>query len=136
MERITVWGYRCKRCGHTWVPRNLGEGSEDTAPDLPLPKVCPRCKSPYWNTPRQRETENTMYAPRPSDLSYWRANAIDNVLGKRFGEMETSGAISREEHERLRGVLQDLRTNPDDAKIMELLRRYAPDDPARSKYPG
>jgi len=29
------------RCGHEWLPR-----SEDT------PRVCPKCKSPYWDKPR------------------------------------------------------------------------------------
>lgn len=37
---------QCKRCGygtgdHPWIPR-----VED-------PKVCPNCKSPYWNVPRK-----------------------------------------------------------------------------------
>ena len=42
--KITVEGYKCKRCEHEWIPRNK---------DLPL--VCPKCKSPYWNKPRKRE---------------------------------------------------------------------------------
>lgn len=32
---------KCKRCGHKWPPRTSS-----------LPKVCPKCKSPYWNIPR------------------------------------------------------------------------------------
>ncbi len=39
---ITVMGYRCERCSHEWVPKN--PNSE--------PKVCPKCKSPWWNRPR------------------------------------------------------------------------------------
>jgi len=40
---ITVMGYRCERCVHEWVPRDFnGE-----------PKVCPKCKSAYWNSPRR-----------------------------------------------------------------------------------
>src|SRR3712207_5478561 len=36
-------GYRCERCEHEWIPKNFdGE-----------PSVCPKCKSPYWNRPRQ-----------------------------------------------------------------------------------
>ena len=44
-KTIVVSMYRCERCGHEWVPRR----------DRP-PKVCPnlKCKSPYWNRPRQR----------------------------------------------------------------------------------
>jgi len=46
--QITVLGYRCERCGHEWVPREKQE-----------PRVCPKCKSPYWNVPRQdRKTES------------------------------------------------------------------------------
>lgn len=40
---ITVLGYRCERCGHEWIPVRSGFA----------PKVCPKCKSPYWNTPRK-----------------------------------------------------------------------------------
>lgn len=29
----------CKRCDHNWLQRTER-----------LPIVCPRCKSPYWNT--------------------------------------------------------------------------------------
>ena len=42
MGEIKLDGYLCERCEHTWLGRN---GSN--------PLVCPRCKSPYWNTPRK-----------------------------------------------------------------------------------
>lgn len=45
MARVTIEGFRCERCTHVWVPRAKGEE----------PRVCPSCKSPYWNTPRQRK---------------------------------------------------------------------------------
>lgn len=32
----------CKRCGHTWTPRQ----QEIT--------ICPKCKSPYWNKARRK----------------------------------------------------------------------------------
>jgi DNA-directed RNA polymerase subunit RPC12/RpoP len=41
---ITIMGYRCERCGHEWVPR--GEHTED-------PRVCPKCRSPWWNKPKK-----------------------------------------------------------------------------------
>lgn len=44
MAEITLKGYLCDRCGHKWVPR------EDE-----IPRVCPKCKSPYWNIPRKLE---------------------------------------------------------------------------------
>ncbi len=42
---ITVMGYRCERCEHEWLPRR-NEAQE--------PKVCPKCKSPYWNSPKKQ----------------------------------------------------------------------------------
>lgn len=42
--RLEVWGYRCERCDHEWVPRS------EVAP-----RVCPKCKSPYWDRPRKKD---------------------------------------------------------------------------------
>jgi len=42
MPKVTLEGWKCFRCEHTWLPR------EDEHP-----KVCPKCKSPYWDTPRR-----------------------------------------------------------------------------------
>jgi hypothetical protein len=42
---ITVMGYRCERCGHEWFPRRDNKQE---------PKVCPKCKSPYWNSPKKQ----------------------------------------------------------------------------------
>ena len=44
---ITVMGYRCERCRHEWLPRR-NEAQE--------PKVCPKCKSPYWNSSKKQTT--------------------------------------------------------------------------------
>jgi predicted Zn-ribbon and HTH transcriptional regulator len=41
---ITFMGYKCERCGHEWLPRDNNRE----------PKVCPRCKSPYWNSPKKQ----------------------------------------------------------------------------------
>jgi predicted Zn-ribbon and HTH transcriptional regulator len=41
-SEFQVTAYRC-RCGHEWVPRNKGE----------RPRVCPKCKSPNWDKPKQ-----------------------------------------------------------------------------------
>jgi len=40
----TIEGFRCLRCRHSWKPRKFG-----------IPKVCPKCKSPYWNRKKIRE---------------------------------------------------------------------------------
>jgi len=40
---VFIAGHRCHRCSHAWVPRNAEE----------VPEICPRCKSPYWKTPKK-----------------------------------------------------------------------------------
>ncbi len=39
-REIKVYECQCERCKHKWVTRSEG-----------LPIVCPRCKSPYWDKP-------------------------------------------------------------------------------------
>lgn len=46
---ITVMGFRCERCGHEWIPRDIDQE----------PRHCPKCKSPYWNKPRSRQAPMT-----------------------------------------------------------------------------
>lgn len=41
---ITVMGYRCDRCEHEWLQRGKSETE---------PRICPKCKSAYWNRPRR-----------------------------------------------------------------------------------
>ncbi len=41
---VNLIGHKCYRCDHEWLPHNK---------DI-LPKVCPKCKSPYWDKPRKR----------------------------------------------------------------------------------
>ena len=41
--KITVQGFTCESCKHSWIPRNKER----------LPIVCPKCKSPYWNVQRK-----------------------------------------------------------------------------------
>jgi len=47
MAKVQLWGYHCERCAHEWVPR-ASSGTDE-------PKVCPKCKSPYWNVPRKTD---------------------------------------------------------------------------------
>jgi predicted Zn-ribbon and HTH transcriptional regulator len=41
---VMLQGCRC-RCGHEWLSREPGE----------KPRVCPKCKSPNWDRPKQFE---------------------------------------------------------------------------------
>ena len=41
-EEIILTKINKSRCGHEWVPRDSKE-----------PKVCPKCKSPYWDRPKK-----------------------------------------------------------------------------------
>lgn len=36
--------HQCLRCPHKWQPRTPKK-----------PRVCPKCKSPYWDKPRRSE---------------------------------------------------------------------------------
>ena len=44
---VKLDGCRC-RCGHEWLPREPGE----------KPRVCPKCKSPYWDRPKRFERKS------------------------------------------------------------------------------
>lgn len=39
---VFITGHRCYRCNYEWKPNNMNK----------LPRVCPKCKSPYWDKPR------------------------------------------------------------------------------------
>ncbi len=43
-KEIKVYECKCERCGHEWITR-----TEES------PVVCPKCKSPYWDKPLQKE---------------------------------------------------------------------------------
>lgn len=53
---VTVYG--CERCSNEWVPRRKGE----------RPRVCPECKSPYWDRPRKGEEMSTIPLPEEANL--------------------------------------------------------------------
>lgn len=64
MAKIRWDAWRCERCGHEWAPRVSGEA----------PRVCPKCKSPYWDrgykseaTAANAATKRTVKAaPKPT----------------------------------------------------------------------
>lgn len=44
---VLILGHKCYRCGHEWKPENFDAN----------PKVCPKCKNPYWDRPRKNKTK-------------------------------------------------------------------------------
>jgi len=52
--KIVVDGHRCERCGHEWIarrPRNLPMQKDAPIKKMPKPRLCPSCKSAWWETP-------------------------------------------------------------------------------------
>jgi hypothetical protein len=45
MPKVRLLGFRCERCGHEWLPREVDQ----------QPQTCPKCKSPYWHRPRKAD---------------------------------------------------------------------------------
>jgi predicted Zn-ribbon and HTH transcriptional regulator len=41
---VNLIGNRCYRCNHEWLSYDKNN----------IPKVCPSCKSPYWDRPRTK----------------------------------------------------------------------------------
>lgn len=52
MPVINIIGFSCYRCGHKWAPEILILVGEK---DFKKPTVCPHCKTPYWNSPREKD---------------------------------------------------------------------------------
>jgi len=46
MCKITIKKQKCLRCDHKWYPKPGKDGK------VKKPKVCPKCKSVYWDTPK------------------------------------------------------------------------------------
>lgn len=45
-SEVQLTRFGCLRCGHHWIPRK---------PERP--RICPKCKSPYWDKPRRKTRE-------------------------------------------------------------------------------
>ncbi len=43
-KEIKLYEYTCERCFHKWIPRTTEK-----------PRVCPKCKSPYWDRKRKKK---------------------------------------------------------------------------------
>lgn len=87
MAKVELMGYRCQRCSHEWFPRDKDQE----------PKVCPKCKSPYWASRRKDAWTQTFTA----GVQYgdWRGTvAADDVNVTALGEsLRKKGLISTSE---------------------------------------
>ena len=52
MAKIMIEGIKCERCGNEWTPQKSRREKGIK------PKVCPKCKSPYFDTPRKNKIIN------------------------------------------------------------------------------
>lgn len=52
MGDITLKGFKCERCGHIWAPRQ----ALDSKDPIQRPRVCPACKSAWWDVPRKERS--------------------------------------------------------------------------------
>jgi hypothetical protein len=48
---MKVSGYRCERCQHEWVARGSLNAPRSKKGETARPKLCPKCKSAWWETP-------------------------------------------------------------------------------------
>jgi predicted Zn-ribbon and HTH transcriptional regulator len=56
MMDLTLPRLECNRCEYRWIPRTEQK-----------PKRCPRCNSPYWDSPRVRVKLLNKKSEDPSD---------------------------------------------------------------------
>jgi hypothetical protein len=69
----------CLRCQHEWIPNRPFE-----------PKVCPKCKSPYWNKPKWKGIKKGgIMKPFNVGEVYKRTEIHDKYGGQRQGGIST-----------------------------------------------
>ena len=50
-----VNAFRCLRCGHEWIPRVSMEELSGTIKPENKPRICPSCKSAYWDLEKRKK---------------------------------------------------------------------------------
>jgi hyperosmotically inducible periplasmic protein len=83
---LRVEGCRCERCGHEWVPRR---GAKP-------PKVCPRCKSPYWDTPRRSPKLTSAEQSRAAAVRQYQLNQRDRSKAEVTADQQKENRSDRE----------------------------------------
>ena len=73
MGEIKLDGFICERCEHTWLSRFSSEQK---------PTVCPKCKSPYWHTPRKnpQKKEDIVLKELEESIFPWETKKIEKKV--------------------------------------------------------
>jgi Zn finger protein HypA/HybF involved in hydrogenase expression len=66
MPQITLKGYLCERCDDVWLPKDETKDKR---------KVCPKCKSTYWDIPRglnvaQKQQPDLNFKEKEAKVTY------------------------------------------------------------------
>ena len=83
MREVDLPVLHCYRCGNTWTPR------------APVVRICPRCKSPYWEEPRLKVPPGGGGLGVEEVLGPYRAR-IERIA-RRYGvrEIRVFGSLAR-----------------------------------------
>lgn len=60
LKKTQFWAFHCERCKHAWIPMGIVAlvSSHPDIPEVEKPRVCPKCKSPYWDKPRRNTSSD------------------------------------------------------------------------------
>ena len=51
--KVTINAFKCLRCNHKWIPRVSMEELTGTIKEKP--RICPNCKSAYWDLEKKKK---------------------------------------------------------------------------------
>ena len=71
MVRIKLTNLKCLRCNHKWIPKKTEV------------RICPKCKSPYWDKPR---TLITNKKGKPAAANKADMGVVKEAVKKTFEE--------------------------------------------------
>lgn len=52
---INIHAFKCLKCGHEWIPRVDIEQLKNGIKEENKPRICPKCKSAYWDRPKKNK---------------------------------------------------------------------------------
>ena len=84
---VALPGYRC-RCGHEWLSRKANK----------VPRVCPKCKSPNWDIPRQYSRSQNRKAQKIYRLGELFSGGGGIGLGAKLASLTTDSEVISIDH--------------------------------------